>query len=188
MRSLSPARGYRLNMSDTVGWIQAGTGIASAIASAFAAYIACKALSAATAAQGAAEASERRVARREIAADAVRARAESERVERLVDLVIGAHRGAAVSTQTLGGSRLQLATDAAEQKRLIARTLAERSALFDGEAQSLRHSTIEDLDRVALQQRENLNRASALREELERELEILQRERMGRDHRAGDNP
>ena len=165
-------------MTDIATWISVAAALVSAVGGAFAARAAFVSARLARETRAATEEAEHRSARRQIGADASAVVVEAKRVSGLVDHVIRANRGLAALQGGLGGSRLQLFTEAVERKRDESKSLAERATLFSDSLQSLKDTTADDLERIRLQQREALHIVQALREDLVREQESLERQQV----------
>ena len=163
-------------MSTETDWLSVAAALVSAVGGVVAALAAFLSARSARETQAAADAAEHRSTRGQIAADASAVLIEAKRVSNLADQIIQAYRGLATLQGALGGPRLALVLNAAEKKREESSALAETSNLFSDGASSLKLATPDELDRVRLQQKAALNAAQALREDLEREQESIERQ------------
>jgi signal recognition particle GTPase len=165
-------------MSDLSNWLSIAAALVSAVGGCFAARAAFLSARSARDSQAAADEAERRATRRAIAIDASAVVAESKRVAELSSRVIQAQRRLAVIHGGVGSPRLDLYAKEAEARRGEVEVLAKAAQLFTDGASSLRGSPPDDLDRVLLQQQVALKATQKIREQLEREEESIERQRL----------
>jgi hypothetical protein len=150
--------------------------VVSAIGGAFAAWAAWQSARSASKAQEAAELMERNVALRDVAMAAGEVSVEARRAESRAGQLKLSYGTLFTLSGSFGNSRQALYVAEIDKKLDRIAQLVEDASKFDDKASTLRKTTIEDVLRVQTRLTNSVNEVRALREELDREHDQVERQ------------
>ena len=161
-------------MKDNVDILAAAAAVVSALGGGFAAWAAFKSAASARMAQESSERAELRTVLRQVSTTAGLIDIEATRVCDRGASLKTAHRGLATLSGATGNSRVKLHESVVDEKTKKAEDLAADAELWKDGAPGLQSAPAEEIDRVQRRLFVNLRAVEAIREDLDRELAVIE--------------